>query len=31
MGILREVRAAPPDPRLGRVIDFALGVDRHGH
>jgi HEAT repeat protein len=31
MRILRQVRAAPPDPRLEKVIDVALGVDKHGH
>jgi hypothetical protein len=29
--ILRAVRAAPPDPRLEKVIDLALGVNTHGH
>jgi hypothetical protein len=29
--ILREIRAAPPDPRLGKVIDLALGLNTHGH
>ena len=31
MRILRAVRAAPPDPRLEKVIDVALGANRHGH
>jgi HEAT repeat protein len=29
--VLREVRAAPPDPRLEKVIDVALGVKKHEH
>jgi hypothetical protein len=31
MRILRQIRAAAPDPRLERVIDLALGVNTHGH
>ncbi len=31
MHTLRAVRDAPPDPRLAKVIDFALGVNTDGH
>jgi len=29
--ILRDVRAAPPDPKLQKVIDLALGINTHSH
>jgi len=31
MRILRQVRTAPPDPRLKEMIDVALGVNPHRH
>ena len=29
--MLRALRAAPPDPKLQKVIDLALGINTHGH
>lgn len=31
MRILRQVRAAPPDPRLEKALDLALGINTHVH